>query len=63
MTWPSHHAAIIDGLKAAWAATADGRPGDAEQIIHDLHAQYGSVEVLSIAAALHHAPAGEVRDG
>lgn len=63
MTGPSHHAAIIDGLNAAWAAADDGRPGDAALILHDLHVQYGDVEVLSIAAALHHGPAREVRHG
>lgn len=63
MTGPSHHAAIIAGLNAAWAADADHRPADAEAIIHDLHATYGTVEVLAIAAALHHAPSPEVRRG
>lgn len=55
---------IVDALNAAWAAEAEGRYGDAEQIIHVLHAVYGTTAVLAVVAGLTAGPAPtEARHG
>lgn len=60
MTGPSHHAAILAGLTAAWAADDAGDYPAGVEIIASLHLTYGTAEVLSVAAALDHhsAPTG-----
>lgn len=51
MTEP-HHAPIVDALKRAWAAEAEGRYADAELVIHDLHVKFGSPAVRAVVLAL-----------